>query len=148
MTRYSFVPARPDYPVASVAYFSSAALTKIGWVENERGCALGKRPGSGISLAAIGVRHRLHGDDRQSAIWLDAIRIADRREISLGARRHSGRLQHFRPDRDLAGAGRGLVRGPVRSEDRRADWWYSRWSSVGAEFDRGIADHALYHRGD
>jgi hypothetical protein len=27
MTRYSFVPARPDYPVASVAYFSSAALT-------------------------------------------------------------------------------------------------------------------------
>jgi hypothetical protein len=27
MTRYSFVPARPDYPVASVAYFSSAALS-------------------------------------------------------------------------------------------------------------------------
>ena len=27
MTRYSFVPARPDYPVASVAYFPSAALT-------------------------------------------------------------------------------------------------------------------------
>ena len=28
MTRYSFVPARPDYPAASVAYFCSAALTR------------------------------------------------------------------------------------------------------------------------
>jgi len=27
MTRYRFVPARPDYPVASVAYFSTAALS-------------------------------------------------------------------------------------------------------------------------
>ena len=27
MTRYSFVPPRPDYPAASVAYFCSAALT-------------------------------------------------------------------------------------------------------------------------
>src|SRR5215211_6070300 len=29
MTRYSFVPARPDYPVASVAYFSTAALNEL-----------------------------------------------------------------------------------------------------------------------
>src|SRR5215213_8619824 len=31
MTRYSFVPARPDYPVASVAYFSTAALRPEGF---------------------------------------------------------------------------------------------------------------------
>src|SRR5215213_1580106 len=32
MTRYSFVPARPDYPVASVAYFSTAALKRWEFV--------------------------------------------------------------------------------------------------------------------
>src|SRR5215213_9636308 len=41
MTRYSFVPARPDYPVASVAYFSTAAL-KAGWREAEE--PSGQRP--------------------------------------------------------------------------------------------------------
>src|SRR5215211_2453593 len=30
MIRYSFVPARPDYPAASVAYFCSAALSPAG----------------------------------------------------------------------------------------------------------------------
>src|SRR3954447_19085320 len=33
MTRYSFVPARPDYPVAAVAHFRSAALTVKGFLE-------------------------------------------------------------------------------------------------------------------
>jgi hypothetical protein len=29
MPRYAFVPPRPDYPAASVAYLSSAALTVV-----------------------------------------------------------------------------------------------------------------------
>jgi len=37
-----------------------------------------------VSLAAAGFWHRLHGDDRQSAIRLDAIRFADRCQIPLG----------------------------------------------------------------
>jgi len=35
MTRYSFVPARPDYPAASVAYFCSAALIYANAVGEE-----------------------------------------------------------------------------------------------------------------
>src|SRR5690242_18088260 len=43
MTRYSFVPARPDYPVASVAYFSSAALKCCGQPKILSACSL-QRP--------------------------------------------------------------------------------------------------------
>ena len=62
--------------------------------------------------------HRLHGDDRQPAIWLDAVRRSDRCEISLGPRGDPARLHALRGDRDLAGAGRGLVRRQIRPARR------------------------------
>ena len=71
----------------------------------------------GTRLGAAGLRHHLHGDDRQPAIRLDAVRQSDRPEISLGPRRDPGRLHDLRADRDLAGADRRLPDRQVRSED-------------------------------
>src|SRR5580704_750576 len=67
-------------------------------------------PGSVLPLDDARDGHRLHGDGREPAIWLDAVRRSDRCEISLGPRGDSARLHAVRGDRDLARAGRSLVR--------------------------------------
>ena len=69
------------------------------------------------SLGAVDLRHHLHGDDRQPAVRLDAVRQSDRSEVPLGSRRDPGRLHHLRAHRDLAGADRGLPDRQVRPED-------------------------------
>src|SRR6185436_19409313 len=60
------------------------------------------------ALGAAYLRHHLHGDDRQPAIWMDALRQSDRSEISLGPRSDPSRLHDLRSDRDVAGADRRL----------------------------------------
>src|SRR5579863_5404125 len=45
-------------------------------------------------------RHHLHGDDRQSAIWLEPVCRPDVEGARLVARRDRRRLQLFRPGRD------------------------------------------------
>ena len=66
------------------------------------------------ALGSVDFRHHLHGVYRQPAIRLDAIRQSDRSEISLGPCGDSGRLHHLRPDRNLAGADRGLSHRQIR----------------------------------
>ncbi len=68
------------------------------------------------ALGPTCLRHHLHGDDRQSAIRLDAVRQSDRSEISLGPRGDPSRLHHFRSHRNLAGALRRLSDRQVRPQ--------------------------------
>ena len=70
------------------------------------------------ALGPTRFRHRLHGDDRQPAIWLDAFRQSDRSEISLGHRRDTVGVQRLHCYGNLAGADRGLVCRPVRPARR------------------------------
>jgi hypothetical protein len=70
MTRYSFVPAWPDYPAASVAHFLSAALSPVSrstWVRLEDAVvaanfwmldAHGGRYGLDNSMGCFASRHR------------------------------------------------------------------------------------------
>ena len=69
-------------------------------------------------VAATDHRHRLHGDDRQSAIWLDAVRPSDERGAWVVGRRHPDRVQPVCRARNLADADRGLD----RRSDRAQKW--------------------------
>ena len=69
-------------------------------------------------MAAACPRHRLHGDDRQPAIWLDAVRPSDRQtDIRLGPRGDPGRVHDLRRRprpgwcRSRAGSSTGSGRG-------------------------------------
>src|SRR4051812_49856501 len=83
------------------------------------------------SLAAARGGRRLHGDDRQPAIWLDAVRAADPRQAWLAARRHPGGVLDLRHHRGLAGAARGLVRRPLRPAPCRGGGWSAGRRRVG-----------------
>ena len=72
------------------------------------------------SLAPADHRHRVHGDDRQPAIWLDPVRPSDERGAWLVDRRHPDRLQPVCRARNLADPDRGLDRRPHRPEKRAA----------------------------
>ncbi len=86
-------------------------------------------------------RRPLHGDDRQPAIRLDAVRQSDRSKISLGHCRHPVGFQHLYRDRNVAGAHRGLVCRSVWSPRRgrlgrrlcrlRVGSEFGRWFAVG-----------------
>ena len=72
-------------------------------------------------MGAVDRRPHLHGDGRQPAIRLDAVRRPHRRQVRLEQGRDPGHLHHLRPARDVASA-RGRVPGrSVRSkvDDRR-----------------------------
>src|SRR5579863_5670390 len=70
----------------------------------KRGKNDGYAQGRGASgpLAPARYRHHLHGDDRQSAIWLEPVRGPDVEGARLVARGDRRRLQLLRPGRDLA----------------------------------------------
>src|SRR6266576_1127205 len=55
-----------------------------------------------VSLDAVVHGHRLHGDDREPAVWLDAVCQSDRREIRLDQGGDPGRLHDLRSDGDVA----------------------------------------------
>src|ERR1700760_239510 len=87
----------------------SAAWEDLHGFQFKRGCA-SRNNIRRLPLVATCDGHRLHGDDREPAIWLDAVRRSDRCKIPLGTRGDPARLHALRGDRDLARAGRGLVR--------------------------------------
>src|SRR5665213_3755831 len=62
------------------------------------------------------LRHPVHGDDRQSAIRMDAFRQSHCDKARLVDRRCPGSLQHLHCARDLAYADRGLDCRPARRE--------------------------------
>ena len=93
----------------------------------------------GESMDATDHRRHLHGVRRQPAIRLDAVRQSDRREVSLGTRRHSSGIHHLRADRDLARPGRRLPGRPLRAAmggDRRR---HPRRHCLGDQFRREFA---------
>ena len=94
-------------------------------------------------LAATHYRHRLHVDDRQSSIRLDAVRQSDQRQVPVGHGFDPGRIHHFRAHRNLAGAGRGLPRGQVRPGTGHRGRGASGRPVVGVELGRGLAFPAL-----
>ena len=74
---------------------------------------------------ALGAAHawcRVHDCDRQSAIWLDAVRAADRPGASLGAPGHPGGVHHIRHLRDLVAAAGGDRRRPDRAAAHGRVW--------------------------
>ena len=99
-----------------------------------------------LPLAAARDGHRLHGDDREPAIRLDAVRRSDRREKPLGPRRDPARLHDLRGDGNLAGPDRSLVRRQIRSEHRRDVRRRDDHAGLGAEFLCRLADAALCRR--
>ena len=73
-----------------------------------------------LSLDATGDRRRRDGDDRQLSIWLDVLRPRHPEEIRMGSRLDPVGVHAVRAVRDLAGAGRRLVRRQIRSAPRRS----------------------------
>ena len=94
----------------------------------------------------LGDGHRLHGDDRQPAIWLDPVRRSDRRQISLGPGGDPARLHAVRGDRDLAGPDRSLVRRQIRPERRDHVRRRDDRARLGAELLCQLAGRALRRR--
>src|ERR1700719_2903379 len=93
-------------------------------------------------------RHRLHGDDRQSAIRLDFVCEPDRPEIPLGPRGDPGSLHYLCINRDLARPGRGLVGRSFRAKDRGPGRRRSGRHLVGDKFARGRTVDPLHRSGD
>ncbi len=92
--------------------------------------------------------HRLHGDDREPAVRLDAVRQSDRRQIRMDQGSDSGCLRHFRPDGDLAGSHRGLPGRPLRAATRRDGRRPLLRHWLGIEFVCGFAGYPLLRGGD
>src|SRR5262249_7501530 len=67
------------------------------------------RAPEGRALVAADLRRRLHGDDREPPVQLDAVRHADPEAVPLGSGADPDRVRRVRLPRDLAGAGRGLA---------------------------------------
>src|SRR3954471_5666207 len=63
-----------------------------------------------VSLDAVGGWRRRDGDDRQLSIWLDVLRPRHSEELRMGSRIDPMGVHALRAVRDLAGAGRRLVR--------------------------------------
>src|SRR5262245_19786825 len=68
------------------------------------------------TMGSADLRHHLHGDDRQPAIRLDAVRQSDRTKISLEPGEHPGRLHAVRSLRYVVGADRRLFDRPTRTQ--------------------------------
>ena len=117
---------------------------KQSWEGSHDGASNCRFKSAGRPLAAVADRHRLHGDDREPPVRLDAVRGADRAEARLGPCFHPGRLHHLRAHRDMAGADRRLVRRPLRSQDRRGDRRRAGRHLVDAERLCQHARHALH----
>ena len=98
--------------------------TVSGW--KPRGGIYGYGDGLRWGSARIGIDaldephilHHLHGDDRQPAIRLDAIRQSDQQGARLVHRLDPGRLRHIHRARNMAHAGRGLDRRHARCATR------------------------------
>src|SRR5947208_2917020 len=65
---------------------------------------------------------RMHGDDRQPAIRLDLFRQSNEGVEPLGPRCDPGGVQSFRAYGNVADPDRRMVRGQIRTEDRRHGW--------------------------
>ena len=94
-------------------------------------------------MGAAGAGDHLHGDDRQPAIRMDALRQSDARQDGMDERADPGRVLHLRADRDVARSRRGLADGQVRAAAGGAGRWRAGGPVVGAQLDGDLAGDAL-----
>src|SRR5258708_22925814 len=100
-------PPKPRPVCAGETEEKLGATTNNIGVENER-CKHSRGRRAGVERDAvepIDLWHHLHGDDRQLAIRLDAVRRTDRSEVPLGSSSDSSRLHDLRLDGNVAGSG-------------------------------------------
>ena len=98
-------------------------------------------------MVAAVARCRLHVDDRQPAVRLDALRQPDPRQARLECPGDPVRLLGLRRHRDVAGSLRGLSRRQDRTEARRRRGRHPRRAGVGHQLVRRFAADALPRRG-
>src|SRR5437899_930502 len=89
-----------------------------------------------VPMDTAGHGHRLHGDDREPAVWLDPVRQSHRGQIRLDQGCDSSCLHDFRVDGNVAGSHRGLFGRPLRSAACRVYRRAAMRSGLGVELLR------------